>query len=283
MTAHFCVPSQTAFMSSTSYGKIILTETKEISGRKFPIAPKEIQNKIPRCFAQEEHNEILLSLSLTDSVPIYMGGWFSIEEGIPMKNLNGVFRPSLNALDKNYEVSKISKYDIEKSVVPFLELKKDIKDRLAIPLTRLNRAIRPRSPVDKAIDIGIALESLFFSDSGKMDQISYTFRLRGAWLLGVNSEKRKILIQIFQRLYDCRSKAVHSGMLSDKIKIKGQKPFDSVRFLDIGIKACKLAIEQIINNKFFPDWDEITLGVPFTGNSEVQDKVERLLENLAKG
>jgi len=273
-----------ALLSLTNYGKVIPTDTVEHSGMRVPVAPKNIDNQIPRSLAQEEHNEIILSLALTDGTPVHIGGWFYVEDGILLKSLSGVYNFSLHNLDKPRSESKITQTDIENIVLPFLELDKSIKDKLLIPLTRLNQAKRPRLQVDKAIDIGIALEALLLNDRSHKEQIAYTFRLRGAWFLGTDSQSRKILIQVFLAIYNYRSQAVHSGKLDNKVKISSNDTsyfINTNDFLDIGIDICKLVIEQIVINKCFPNWDELVLGFP--SSIEVQIKVEKLLKKLTKG
>ena len=62
------------------------------------------------------------------------------------------------------------------------------RKKLRVPLERLNRALGATSPIDCAIDLGIALEALLLGELAPNEQISLAFRLRGAWLLGARMQ-----------------------------------------------------------------------------------------------
>ena len=72
---------------------------------------------------------------------------------------------------------------------------------------------------DKAIDLGVAFEALLLNDRSHKDQIAFTFRLRAAWFLGSSKDNRRELINLFDKIYECRSKAVHTGRLNGTVKL----------------------------------------------------------------
>ena len=96
----------------------------------------------------------------------------------------------------------------------FLKLGLEQQDRLRIPMERLNIALLRLSEIDKIIDLGIALEALLLSGTGD-DHGEPTFKVqvRGAWLMGANSDERAKLTDELRGLYHLRNKAVHSGRL----------------------------------------------------------------------
>ena len=97
------------------------------------------------------------------------------------------------------------------------------RQRMKISLERFNLALAAGTPVDCAIDMGIALEALLLADLSSSDQPTLAFRLRGAWLLGRTVEEREKLSREFAALYDCRSTAVHTGKLQNVVKLDGNK------------------------------------------------------------
>jgi hypothetical protein len=93
-----------------------------------------------------------------------------------------------------------------------------------------------------------------------MEQIALAFRLRGAWLMGKSTQSRRDLLTFFNKLYDCRSKAVHTGKLSNSIKI-GETHMPTYEFLERGATLCKKSIEEILKKGGFPEWDNLILGI----------------------
>src|ERR1700730_15348852 len=61
---------------------------------------------------------------------------------------------------------------------------------LRIALGRLGRAGRERDFADRAIDLGIALESLLLHDIKERGEFSFRLSIRGAWLIGGNDAER---------------------------------------------------------------------------------------------
>ena len=93
-----------------------------------------------------------------------------------------------------------------------IDLKKRNKT-LRIPLDRLGRAGRELDFEDRAIDLGIALESLLLHDIGDHGELSFRLSLRGAWLIGANDKERLEVQRTLKKLYDLRSQAVHNGFI----------------------------------------------------------------------
>lgn len=122
------------------------------------------------------------------------------------------------------------------------------KKKLYIPLDRLNKAIRRKELVDKAIELGIAMDSIFLS---KEKELTYKSKLRAAWLLGKTFEERKQIMNLFDKLYKIRSDAVHDGIVKQK---------NANDLIQQGIQKVAETIEIIIKNKCVPNWEEIVLG-----------------------
>jgi len=147
--------------------------------------------------------------------------------------------------------------DLFPSVVQsFFRLREDVRRELLVSIHRLNQAVRHTDPVERAIDLGIALEALLLSDADEKTQLTLQFRLRGAWLLGSSAVERLELSNKLKELYACRSKAVHAGII-------GTKPGDvqkRIALLNEGLTICRRAILAVIERGGFPDWNSLVLG-----------------------
>ena len=137
------------------------------------------------------------------------------------------------------------------------------RKRLTVPIDRLisswDRRGRFGSQVDKLIDLGIALESLYLPDvSG---ELTYRLRTRGARYLGTGLAQRRELAGLLKAFYSARSKAVHSGEVRKLPKVAGQTvntPDLISRVQDL----CLLSIRKAIDGNFpaKDDWEAIELG-----------------------
>jgi len=191
------------------------------------------------------------------SCPLQIASWWEPEEWVPLAGMTGGISGQLHDVVHGPS-RKLDENDTEKARTIFRAISgidDNLKTRLAIPLNRLNQAIRRMQTVDSAIELGIALEALFFDDGTKSSELSFKLRLRGAWLLGATPERRREIMKTLEELYDCRSAAIHSGKL-DGIKIRGQKD----DLLKEGYSLVAQAVESIIQKGSFPNWNELVLG-----------------------
>jgi hypothetical protein len=122
--------------------------------------------------------------------------------------------------------------------------------QLRMPLQRLNRAIRSRPSVDSAVDLGIALETIFAG--GSRDELNYKLRVRAARFLGRSSEERRELFDRMGALYSLRSDVAHEGDFKEKRRVNAGD------LLSYGYDQAAHAIEAIIRNGW-PDFDEVVL------------------------
>ena len=118
------------------------------------------------------------------------------------------------------------------------------KDIASSPTTR---------DVDKMIDLGIALESLYLSGRKKL---SLKFRRRASWFLKKNEVHRKALKAKFEKVYDLRCDAVHEGKLPRDVEVCG-KSVPISEFIEQAQNLCQQSILKIIKNRQFPDWAKI--------------------------
>jgi len=132
---------------------------------------------------------------------------------------------------------------------------------LRVVLDRLNRALRRWGSVDMAIELGIAMEAFFLSDLDETTELSYRLRLRSAWWLGADKKARRELLQWAGVVYGCRSRAVHTGYLAERLgepaKYRGQ---DTRVFLRAACQRVLEAVALALERGGMPDWSSLVLG-----------------------
>jgi hypothetical protein len=238
--------------------------------RPIKISPKSfsqdhVVSRIPRWDMQLFQVCECLTL-IGPSAPLPRAHWTEVDQDVPCYGWLGGGHSAPNfdvILGQVYTYRESDLAEMHILIEEFLQLDQSMKDQLRVPLERMNQALRrsdPRSGItDKAIDLGIALESLLLKDRSSNDPVSFPFRLRAAWLLGNDSETRLRFMSIFKSLYNLRSDAVHTGSVDSKVKVQGRR-VETKYFLNEGIDLCGQVIRKIISDQKFPDWDKLVLG-----------------------
>ena len=129
--------------------------------------------------------EICTSLTTFKAAcPVPIGHWWQAAESVPCSGLNG-FRITLQYQDgrigPHHQARVFTEEDYSaarKATRRFLGLTGDSRARVHTVLDRLNRSRRRLSLVDRAIELGIAMESLFLYEPGKKHTSELTFRLK---------------------------------------------------------------------------------------------------------
>ena len=205
----------------------------------------------------------VLSLVCNSVVQIVHEGLFLDED--KSFNLNDVrlgIGRRLNLFGKSTEVGES---DIEKAKCLYraLDKKSDIKEKLHIPIDRWIRSKETTTySVDQIIDLGIAFEVLYLSRITDNRELSFRLRLHAAWHLGKDKEHRKELLKKFGQIYECRSKAVHSGTF-DRLPKFGEERIPISDFIEKAQDLCRESIIKIIEDEEFPDgiyWNNLILG-----------------------
>ena len=141
-----------------------------------------------------------------------------------------------------------------------ITLDANVAGRLQIPIDRWMKSKTSQAPEDKIIDLGIALEALYLSDRDGNSELSFQLRLRAAWHLGRDEAHRKELMKDFSKIYEWRSKVVHTGRLPKKTK---KTPFTQQEIKEFTEKAqdlCRDSIMKILEDGKFPVWNDLILG-----------------------
>jgi hypothetical protein len=124
-------------------------------------------------------------------------------------------------------------------------------ESLARSIDQLGRARLAASPVDRALDLGIAAEIAFMHDHSPANtEIAHKIGSRAAWLIGRGVAEREAIFVEMKQLYQARSQAVHSGALSSK----------SIVDLESADRLVTRALLAILERGGFPNWNSLTLG-----------------------
>lgn len=111
----------------------------------------------------------------------------------------------------------IGSYELAEAEVPlFLELWRQLEagaGSLSFPIHRFNLAFDRGLVEDRIVDLVIAAESLFLSDSDSQDrgELRFRFALRAAKFIKHSIYGERDLYRVMRRAYDARSSIVHGG------------------------------------------------------------------------
>ncbi|WP_417442866.1 hypothetical protein [Idiomarina abyssalis] len=171
---------------------------------------------------------------LSDSTPmsgIIDNGYQSYIEIRPPKvpeNWSGV------DLDRVPEIYKAYRQIPEKQRLP-----------IDIALWRRSQAMNTWDDTNKAIDLGIALESVLTSPKTR-EQLSLHIRLLGSKLISKDTNERSKAFLLLKCVYRIRSEAVHNGTVEKTYKIKNRGSVRTSEILDEGISLLGRCIREII-------------------------------------
>ncbi len=124
-------------------------------------------------------------------------------------------------------------------------------EKVRVPIQRWRRSQAARNGVDLAIDLRIALESLFLDENNNAE-LGFRMALRAAWYLGVEGPERTAAFDALRKAYTVGSKAVHTGKgYGDMI------PAELAAAQDI----CRVSIlRRISAGGNPPNWKTVVLG-----------------------
>lgn len=205
----------------------------------------------------ERMKEAGILLTLSGLRPVHpLGAWYSHAELTPMgdgySTMTGYRIESYQADPFNFmkPPSLLVNLDDARIIIrEFRAMEEGQRQRLWISIERLNRSLRRHSPVDRAIELGIALESLLTKK--KENGITHVMGLRSALFLGGTLQERERTRDAVRTAYKLRSSAVHEGKLRDEEAAKGN--------LEAASLICSQIIRKILNHGKFPDWNKLEL------------------------
>jgi hypothetical protein len=211
--------------------------------------------------ARLEADDVLLCLSLVGlpAVPFLVGLACQPAEWVPLYGYVDLPR-SLESSGHQKRYFRNQTQRAQMIFDSFRSLSSRGKDKLRLPMRRLNTALRRRDDADTAIDLGIALESLVL---GRVETDKrYQAGIRCAFLLGGDdADSRHRVYHLASELYHLRNRGVHRGALTNDDLNSHFKGREVRSVLEEGSQLVAKVIELSIENKAQePDWNSLVLG-----------------------
>ncbi len=132
----------------------------------------------------------------------------------------------------------------------FTKLAPNDREVLRHAVDRLNLAKRRQNVLDRAIDLGIALEMLLLHGLDDKTELKFRLSLRGAHFIGGTKEQREANFNLLKKIYNLRSKAVHDGLFDKKhLEVASD-------VIEKGVAVASLVSRKIIQDGSFPkNWE----------------------------
>ena len=232
------------------------------SGSTFQI--KEDSGKFPDFNEDDFYMELCQALSLSCNSPVQIRlQWrFLAKDEIFNLTPGQAESTQLGRIDLSGSSTKVRTSQIEEAkriYNEFAEFNQKDREKLLIVIKRWIKSKTSQEDVDRMIDLGIALESLYVPE--KSGESTFKFGVRAACHLTEDPANRKAVKKTFGKIYDWRSNAVHTGKLPSKTK---NTPFTQEE-IDAFIKEaqdyCRDSILKILKEGKFPaNWDNVIFG-----------------------
>lgn len=209
---------------------------------------------------RERMEQIAKCLCLLNTPASIVGYWYQCDMNTPV--IGGVRSSEEgfaieHAFKSRTDETDYDSIEINKILTQFENLSDKDKRRFEIPLTRLNKALRSFDNSEKALELGIAVESLI---APTKEEISYQIRLKGAYLLGGSTLEKKYNFELIKKLYDLRSTIAHGNSLGEKIKFRSENIETGELLKKMSILCSELMRAILKRGKFIDDWDGALLG-----------------------
>lgn|GEM_PF-1357744 len=131
----------------------------------------------------------------------------------------------------------------------FLKLEEQARKRVLIALKRLQQSFLRSSAGERALDLAIAFEIL--TGDGQANEITHKVRVRSTRFIGGSNDERHATSTCIKRVYDLRSKLVHTGevLLTPA----------NVEATESATRLLSKLVRRIIQRGSIPDWAEFDI------------------------
>jgi hypothetical protein len=224
----------------------------------------EVETPLDDMLVFDKLRQIIPCLALIGPcAPIPLSGWWQIDSPILSSASNSAgsgsygYPPALEfpmPLLKNSANRPFDKTRARKLVKNYFAPQGATREKIDLALNRFNQAMQRREPGDAAIDIAIALESLV--GDGGTTELTWKVALRSALLASGNLDQRKAFHRVIRRVYELRSKVMHSGHIPKKDLPSAPEVIRN------GAAICAAVIEKVITRGRLPapeKWSDFDL------------------------
>ena len=214
-------------------------------------------NDAVRCFT----NVFCQALSIACNSPVQVARdwWFMAKDEFFYPSASGAVSQSLGPFGSPTEAKESHIQDAKLFLDILANPNSNVGNELRIPIDRWIRSKASRDPVEKIIDLVIALEALYLSDLHSRTEASFRLGLHAAWHLENNKHGRKAVQEELGKLYKWRSSIVHTGQLPKKYRSPsaGGEVRASIEKIQ---EYCQKSIAKILVAKKVPSWKDLVLG-----------------------
>lgn len=260
-----------ALENSSMRERLIPLEPNNFYEKYYPmVAVVENVNLEPQVIASLDKNynytfaEMAVDLLVLkdDYAPFALASWSELDEEIPCKDTGGnSWSGYANDIfpGNTYMLTLQDWDDIKPLHESLCAMNGTNQARLRLVLRRIANYKKRKLLVDKAIELGIAIEIIFLEDEERLE-LTRTLSQRIAKFMESDLDKKIEINKFIKRIYKLRSSAVHTGKINQnkKIKICSQE----MNVLDMLNKGCDLlisSIKKIIIGGKIPLWSEFDL------------------------
>ena len=120
-------------------------------------------------------------------------------------------------------------------------------------IERLHRSQQALTLEDQAIELRIALETLFLSGAGGSRELSFRLALHAARYIGTDGADRRKWFDVARDAYSIGSQAVHGS------RVEAAKEEQNRNTIKAGQKLCIEGIKKRMKEQCSPDWDKVIL------------------------
>lgn len=117
-------------------------------------------------------------------------------------------------------------------------------------IRRWNKSQHALGLEDRAIEMRIALETLFLDEKEGRGELGFRMALHAAWEVGRETGEKQKWFDVARKAYGVGSRAVHGG------GIKSKNVEESKRAVEEGQKLCSEGIKMRIKSGVKPEWDK---------------------------
>lgn len=232
------------------YGALQISNNQPIFIPRGEPGRRALSNCIKMDEIRSLEQRVLLSITLASqqAAPEYTNKTSYIDH--PVNGYYGIGGGSYGSSENQYSL-RLDDFDATHTQTLFndiLHLRGDEKNVLFLAIDRLRRSRMQREPVDRAIDLGIALEMIFQYNNSGRQETTYKTAFRMACFLGTSFSTRSSIFEAVKTAYSARSSAVHNGIVKKKKELE---------ILPVADKLCCQAALKIISNGGFPEnWED---------------------------
>lgn len=165
-----------------------------------------------------------LSLFASNFAPCVELRWCILEDTTPLSGIIDIHSTQYLEVIKPTHYDSWNDIDAEQITNLFgkyLSMNEKIRLPLDISLARLCQAMNTWNDTNKAIDLGIAIESILTKPDTN-GELALQIKIIGSKLASDDLEKRKEISSLLNAAYSIRSSAVHDGILKDSYKVNGR-------------------------------------------------------------